>query len=156
MRRSRRQRQRAARSRRIVALVVLVVLAVIGAWLYWRGRHAEVVPATGVAPAATTAQVIQMPVPQGQTQVQSVPLPPVVTTVPAPATSVGAGSVESEAAREASWVASRKEGIRIQQELRAKQVEAKAKATSTTSDTRCVEGQRMKRVANGWVQDGTC
>ncbi|BCT92489.1 hypothetical protein LYSHEL_15130 [Lysobacter helvus] len=153
MRRSRRQRQRQARSRRILVIAVLVILALVGAWLYMRGRHAEpATGATGVAPAVTSVITIPVPASAPATDVA-----PATTVQPAPATTtVPLGSVESPEAREASWLASRKEAIRIQGELRAKQNAEKAAKASPSNDIRCVDGQRMKRVQNGWVQDGTC
>jgi len=153
MRRSRRQRQRQARSRQILVIVVLVIVALVGGWLYVRSRHVEPTTATpGVAPAVTAT--ITIPVP-GSTPPASVA--PAPTVQAAPVTSVPTASVESPEAREASWVASRKEAIRIQSELRAAQNAEKDKAKgSSSSDVRCVDGQRMKRVENGWVQDGKC
>ena len=155
MRRSRRQRQRQARSRRVLVIVLLVIVALVGGWLYARSKRAAPAADTGIAPAATA--VITVPVP-GIAPADVAPAPSTTTVQPLPApvvTSVPM-SAETDAAREASWVASRKEAIRIQSDLRAAQVKAKAERASTTSDIRCVDGQQMKRVENGWVQDGKC
>jgi hypothetical protein len=153
MRRSRRQRQRQARTRWVLVILLLAIVALVGGWLYARSKRAEPATATGIAPAATA--VITIPVP-GSAPAETAPPPAPTTVQPAPVVTSVPMSVESDAEREASWVASRKEAIRIQSDLRAAQVKAKAEKASTTSDVRCVDGQQMKRVENGWVQDGAC
>lgn len=154
MRRSRRQRQRQARSRRVLVIVLLAIVALVGGWLYARSKRAEPAADTGIAPAATA--VITIPVP-GSAPAETAPAPATTTVQPLPAPVVTSVPMSTDdAAREASWVASRKEAIRIQSDLRAAQVREKAAKESTTSDIRCVDGQQMKRVENGWVQDGKC
>jgi hypothetical protein len=61
-----------------------------------------------------------------------------------------------DAAREASWREAREAAIRVQQRLRNEEHARKATQQEETKRERCVGGQRMKRIENGWVQAGTC
>ena len=91
--------------------------------------------------------------------------PPAVPSAPraeasAAAISVAAPSAAStaaeEAAREASWREAREATIRMQERLRAEQRARTAVQLQEAKNERCVDGQRMKRVENGWVQAGAC
>jgi hypothetical protein len=57
-------------------------------------------------------------------------------------------------ARDAAVRADREQTLRVQQQLREQQ--RARQATQADADVRCLAGQRMRRVANGWVQAGTC
>ena len=154
MRRSRRQRQK-NRSRRGLVFALAAAVLVAG-WFYAESKRAgKPEPGDITAPATNTEQVIPMPLPGAASPGTAAPA---ITTSGAPVEAPPMATMENDAAREASWAASRREAIRIQQELRAKQAAEKATAArpAMTGDTRCVDGQRMKRVENGWVQDGDC
>jgi hypothetical protein len=80
------------------------------------------------------------------------------------ATSPAAAPAATEAAAIAqvqpekpSWREAREGAIRIQQRLRAEELARKsAQQDHKNKDERCIGGQRMKRVANGWVDAGAC
>ncbi|HJW46686.1 MAG TPA: hypothetical protein VJ484_09355 [Lysobacter sp.] len=74
-----------------------------------------------------------------------------------PATAPTAAPIAAEAqSREASWRESREAAIRVQQRLRAQQQARKSAQEEGAKNERCVDGLRMKRVENGWVQAGNC
>lgn len=78
------------------------------------------------------------------------------TPAVAPAAASITAEAEAEAAREASWREAREASIRVQQRLRAEQQARKSAQQEEAKNERCVDGQRMKRVENGWVQAGNC
>jgi hypothetical protein len=119
----------------LVALAAATVLG-FGAFLAMRALSAS---QEVVAPAATPEPIA----------------PAVASSRPAVTPSAAAIAAE-EAAREASWREGREATIRVQQRLRAEQQARKAAQLQLAKDERCVEGQRMKRVDNGWVQAGSC
>lgn len=85
--------------------------------------------------------------------------PAATTATPAAAPAAASITAEAEAeaeAREASWREAREASIRVQQRLRAEQQARKAAQQEEAKNERCVDGQRMKRVENGWVQAGNC
>ncbi len=61
-------------------------------------------------------------------------------------------------ARDAAARAAREQTLRVQQHLREQQREQQRQAREAAShaNERCLAGQRMRRVANGWVDAGTC
>ena len=68
-----------------------------------------------------------------------------------------AAAIAAEAqSREASWRESREAAIRVQQRLRAQEQARKSAQQDEAKNERCVDGLRMKRVENGWVQAGNC
>lgn len=74
-----------------------------------------------------------------------------------PATSAAkATAVDAEAESEAKTRKMRAESIAIQQRLRAEQRKREQAQQQQTRNERCVGGQRMRRVANGWVGVGNC
>lgn len=83
---------------------------------------------------------------------------PAVTSPISGVASSGAAITAEEELREASWREAREATIRVQQRLRAEQQARKAaqQQQEAAKNERCVDGQRMKRVENGWVQAGNC
>jgi hypothetical protein len=85
------------------------------------------------------------------------------SATPAPATPPAAASaasaakaaLEIAAENEAASRAAREQTIRVQKHLRDQQ-RALETAQSGNGNERCLAGQKMRRVANGWVQAGTC
>jgi hypothetical protein len=61
-------------------------------------------------------------------------------------------------ARDAAARAAREQTLRVQQQLREQQREQQQQMRDAAShgNERCVAGQRMRRVANGWVEAGAC
>jgi hypothetical protein len=83
--------------------------------------------------------------------------PDIATPATAPvATPSAAASAAQTQSREISWRKAREEAIRVQQRLRAEELARKSAQQEQAKRERCVGGQRMKRVENGWVQAGTC
>jgi hypothetical protein len=74
---------------------------------------------------------------------------------PAPAASAAKAALEIAAENEAVLRAAREQTIRVQKHLREQQRALQA-AQSGNGNERCLAGQKMRRVANGWVQAGTC
>jgi len=74
---------------------------------------------------------------------------------PVPATSAANAALEVAVAREATSRTAREQTLRIQQHLREQQ-RAREAAPPGHGNERCLAGQRMRRVANGWVQAGKC
>jgi hypothetical protein len=81
------------------------------------------------------------------------------STVPAPGPRlVPAPDRTPEEAHHASSVEDRREVILIQQRLQAGEAARRAERAKVpgVGGVRCVNGQRMQRLPNGWKQDGTC
>ena len=142
-----RMTRRAARRRRWrIAIGLIVVAGLFAAWWVYAHRQPSEVPAqTGstIVPApATTVSVAPPPVPS---TVQAPAVAPIVTG-------------ESDQAREEKWAETRRESFRVQQRLRADTAaqRARAEAQKTSDTVRCIDGHQMKRVSNGWVDDGAC
>jgi hypothetical protein len=91
----------------------------------------------------------------GASMVQTAAAAP-VTPTPAPAAADTVLAVD--VARDAAARAAREQTLRVQQHLREQQREQQQQARDAAShgDERCVAGQRMRRVANGWVDAGAC
>jgi hypothetical protein len=96
---------------------------------------------------------------------EAVPTAPVATTkvdealmtASPPVAGPATAGLDAEAqAREASWRESREVAIRVQQRLRAQEQARKSAQQEEGKNERCVDGLRMKRVDNGWVQAGNC
>ncbi len=115
------------------------VLVVVGVLIY---RVASEPVPDAARPVSKAAPTIEAP--SAASTVESVPVEAPIA-VPTP-----------EQSREASWRAAREEAIRVQQELRAQELARKSAEQVQAKSVRCIEGQRMKRVENGWVQAGHC
>ncbi|QNP41692.1 hypothetical protein [Lysobacter solisilvae (ex Woo and Kim 2020)] len=50
----------------------------------------------------------------------------------------------------------RQAALKVQQRLRAEQRAREEAQRAGTKNERCIGGQRMRRVANGWVDAGAC
>ena len=60
-------------------------------------------------------------------------------------------------ARDAAARAAREQTLRVQKHLREQQrALQQARDAANHGNERCVAGQRMRRVANGWVEAGAC
>jgi hypothetical protein len=80
-----------------------------------------------------------------------------VTPAPAPATATADADLAA-AARDAAARAAREQTLRVQRGLREQQRQQQQQARDAAhhGNERCVAGQRMRRVANGWVEAGAC
>jgi len=84
---------------------------------------------------------------------------PPVPPAPAPTTSAADAGLAIAIAREDAARAVREQTLRVQKRLRDQEHEwAKAREAAERGDgsERCIAGQKMRRVANGWVQAGRC
>lgn len=81
-----------------------------------------------------------------------------VTPTPAPSTSTADPGLAVDVARETVDRAAREQTLRVQKQLREQQREQQQarEAVQRNSNERCLAGQKMRRVANGWVQAGLC
>ena len=80
-------------------------------------------------------------------------------TAPAPETSAADSGLAIAIAREEVDRAVREQTLRVQKQLREQEREQKQireAAERGDGSERCLSGQKMRRVANGWVQAGTC
>lgn len=62
-------------------------------------------------------------------------------------------------ASDAATRAAREQTLRVQAQLRARasaEQQASHAARNGSGNERCIAGQKMRRVANGWVQAGAC
>ena len=96
--------------------------------------------------------------------VQAAAAPVTPTPAPAPATATATTTTTADAdlavavARDDAARAAREQTLRVQRQLREQQREQQQQARDAASqgNERCVAGQRMRRVANGWVEAGAC
>ena len=162
--RSTRLRARGQTTLRHVLIGAAVLLALLVASMterWWAGEPTAPAPSPEVDAPAATAPAVSVAQPAATAVGEPLPAPaPVVVAPPPPQKTAEqrAADAAAEAAREADWVETRREAIRIQQRLRAEATAQKAREQQPASqgETRCVDGQKMRRVENGWVQDGKC
>ena len=84
---------------------------------------------------------------------------PVTAPTPEPETSAADAGLAIAIAREQVDRAVREQTLRVQKQLREQErVQRQIREAAERGDgsERCLSGQRMRRVANGWVQAGTC
>ena len=105
--------------------------------------------------AACLAACVQPPPPTA-TAASTQPAP--IAQPPSP-TAVADSGMAIALARDAAARAAREQTLRVQAQLRARENANRQVLRAMrdgSSDTRCMAGQKMRRVANGWVQDGLC
>jgi pyruvate/2-oxoglutarate dehydrogenase complex dihydrolipoamide acyltransferase (E2) component len=125
---------------RIGLVAACVIVLGVGAVVVSRALTANVGEAAPSAPVVATPKVDE---------------PSMALSTPATAPTAAAIAAEAQS-REASWRESREAAIRVQQRLRAQQQARKSAQEEGAKNERCVDGLRMKRVENGWVQAGNC
>jgi cytoskeletal protein RodZ len=143
----RRRRKRNRGVRWTIALIVVAVLGYVGLQ-YWKGgwpmRQAAQEATAMHAPGANAGHVVTQPA----------PLPPAGATTVRPTTTA---TFMSEAeARDAAARAAREQTLKVQQMLREQNRAREHAAARPSENERCINGQKMKRVDNGWVQAGDC
>lgn len=97
--------------------------------------------------------------PPGAPMAQAAAATPATAPAPAPETSVADAGLAVAIAREQVDRAAREQTLRVQKQLREQEREQKQireAAERGDGSERCLSGQKMRRVANGWVQAGTC
>jgi hypothetical protein len=113
--------------------VFLLLIACLGAC------NEAAQPGTSIAPPATAAPVTPPP--------------------SAPATSAADAGLAIAVARETADRAVREQTLHVQKQLREQQrqlQQAREAIERGDGNERCLSGQKMRRVENGWVQAGTC
>jgi hypothetical protein len=82
---------------------------------------------------------------------------PVAPAPTVPTTNAADAGLAIAVARETADRAVREQTLRVQQQLREQERvrEAAVRALNSGND-RCIDGQKLRRVGNGWVQAGTC
>jgi hypothetical protein len=82
----------------------------------------------------------------------------IATPSPAPdaAASVAADALAVATASEQASRAAREQTLRVQRQLVERQRALRDAAAQGNGNERCLSGQKMRRVANGWVQAGGC
>ena len=90
--------------------------------------------------------------------VQAAAAPVTPTPAPATATTTADADLAVAVARDDAARAAREQTLRVQRQLREQQREQQQQARDAASqgNERCVAGQRMRRVTNGWVEAGAC
>jgi hypothetical protein len=143
----RRRRRKNSGARWLIALVVVGALAWFGRE-YWMGY----LPSHAPAPVAQTAD---LQVPDAVTEAGAVAA---ASTVAAPAPTPTATFMTEAEARDAAARAAREQTLKVQKGLRDAQQahQDQLDAAKADKNTRCIGGQKMKRVDNGWVQAGAC
>lgn len=93
------------------------------------------------------------PAQPGASMVQAAAAAP-AAPLPAPATDA---VLAVAVARDAAARSAREQTLRVQQHLREQQREQQqVREAASHGNERCIAGQRMRRVANGWVDAGAC
>jgi cytoskeletal protein RodZ len=138
----RRRRKKNRGLRWTFALVVVGALGYAGLQ-YWKGNLPIKPPGHETVAPVVTAPVAQ-PV--------SLP-PPTPATISAAAAHTATFMSEAEA-RDAAARAAREQTLKVQQKLRQDNRARAQAAERPAENERCINGQRMKRVDNGWVQAG--
>ena len=84
------------------------------------------------------------------------PMTPTAATATAPA--AADDPMLAAVARDAAARAAREQTLRVQQHLREQQRAQlkQVREAASHGNERCLAGQRMRRVANGWVDAGAC
>jgi hypothetical protein len=125
----------------LVAVVCVIALGVIAVFVY-----RTFAPKQDVVTRATPNAM-----PKAATPALASP-----TAATASSAAAAAAVIAEAQSQEVSQREAREGAIRIQQRLRAEEQARKAAQQEQAKHERCIDGQRMKRVENGWVQAGTC
>ena len=135
----------------LAALFFIAVAATVAGVVQWSARKQAHVAARELANGAPpmTATVEQPVV--ATTVALVAPLPAPVPEVLTPEERQMRAEAADRSARQA-----REHTIEVQKRLRADEAARRARVETPKEGERCIDGQKMKRVQNGWVQDGTC
>ena len=136
----RRRRKKNRGLRWTLALVAVGALGYAG-MQYWKG-HLPLQPHGQPAPPVATAAA------------QPAPVTPPKPAATAPAATPTAAFMDEAEARDAAARAAREQTLKVQQKLRQDNRARAQAAERPAENERCINGQRMKRVDNGWVQAG--
>lgn len=133
------------------AILVVIAVAVAGI-VQWSAKKQSAVAAREVANGAPPMSATV------DTPVAAATIAPVIAPAPVPVPVISPEERQQQAeALDASARAMREDTIEVQKRLRAEEAARREQAEAPTKDgARCINGQKMKRVQNGWVQAGQC
>ena len=135
------------------AILVVIAVAVAGI-VQWSAKKQTAIAAREVANGAPPMSATV------DTPVAAATIAPVIAPAPAPVPAPVVSPEERQQqaeALDASARAMREDTIEVQKRLRAEEAARREQAEAPTKDgERCINGQKMKRVQNGWVQAGQC
>ncbi len=94
--------------------------------------------------------------PQGASNAAAVAAASAPVAPPAPAESIANATLAVAAASDQPSRAAREQTLRVQRQLVEQQRVIRDAAQRGHANERCLAGQKVRRVANGWVQAGTC
>ncbi|WP_159017472.1 hypothetical protein [Cognatiluteimonas profundi] len=80
----------------------------------------------------------------------------VTTPAPRPVESAANAALAVAIASDQAARAAREQTLRVQRELVEQRRATRDAAQRGNGNERCLDGQKMRRVANGWVQAGAC
>lgn len=109
-------------------------------------------PGPPLVEAAATASRTSTPA----TATDTAPAAATVATPTDTATATADDMLATAVASDAAARAAREQTLRVQQGLREQQRAQQHAHDATNQGERCIAGQRMRRVANGWVGAGAC
>ena len=136
----------------LLAAFMVAVLVTVASVVEWNARKQAHVAArelaNGAPPAPVTVAAPVVEAPVVATPVEPVPPPP-------PVESAEERQMRAEAL-DASMREAREHTLEVQKRLRADEAARRARVETPKEGERCIDGQKMKRVQNGWVQDGEC
>lgn len=137
----------------LAAFMVAVLVAVAGV-VEWNAKKQAHVAARELAnespplPATVATPVVAAPV-------AAAPVEPAPAPEPEPVISAEERQLRAEAL-DASVREAREHTLEVQKRLREEEAARRAHVERPKEGERCIDGQKMKRVQNGWVQAGEC
>lgn len=140
-----------------VALLVVGIAAAVAGIVQWSAKKQSAAAAREVANGAPPMSATVETPAVATTIVPTTSVP--TTSLPAPVATVVDPEQRQQAAEalDASAREMREDTIEVQKRLRAEEAARREAAEAPSKEgERCINGQKMKRVQNGWVQAGQC
>ena len=132
-------------------VAVLVTVASIVEWNARKQAHVAARELANEAPHAPAPVTVATPVVEASVVAAPVePAPP-----PPPVETAEERQMRAEAL-DASMREAREHTLEVQKRLREEEAARRAHIERPKEGERCIDGQKMKRVDNGWVQAGDC
>jgi hypothetical protein len=141
----------------LLAAFMVAVLVAVASVVEWNARKQAHVAArelaNGAPPLPVTVATTGVATPVVPASVVAAPVVP--EPEPEPVVSAEERQLRAEAL-DASVREAREHTLEVQKRLRAEEAARRARVEAPKEGERCIDGQKMKRVQNGWVQDGEC
>ena len=138
----------------LLAAFMVVVLVTVASVVEWNARKQAHVAARELANEAPPLPVT-VATPVVAASVVAAPVEPEPEPAPEPVMSAEERQLRAEAL-DASVREAREHTLEVQKRLRADEAARRAHIETPKEGERCIDGQKMKRVQNGWVQAGEC